>query len=547
MLRTGYGLVWEEWRRTRKLLVMAVFVLIGIALMTALRIAFGATLSAGDGARAYSFLSRALLVTFAAFLPMSQSSTNDIQAGIPTRRYLLPMGTFSLVFWPLAYRLILVSALASIAYIVGDALFGGEVSELAFGCGAVAATALLHLLAWTARLSGKWLTALGSFLLLFPGLYWTVLYLDAPSLPSPWGELLLPAVAILLALSLATLAQKVLRTGGLGHFRQAKVSVAAGPVVSDTAGIKREAFRSVILGQIWYEWREIGAKMTLVLCCLPCAFLLIPALEAGTPSPWPVLILGWTLLVLLAVPAGLWTFAKHQTNARRGPARFAHTRPVNDGVLVYAKLGSSGATVLMAFVIVTLFSCAAWTVFDKLGLGVEDPDAFGPGFMTAPKLLDRCVVAFLVAAATWIAYTRGVFVVIVCIVLGLSKEFLIDYYPETHALFWETTTLTLPLALKLTILVCSLLLCWPFVKTFRSGVLSRRVMSILSCAWALWAVAFCAAGISVMLLLLAPAPGESVPYALMARACLASCAALSLLVLSPFSTVAQRVDRLRHS
>lgn len=539
MVRAGYGLVWEEWRRTRKLFVMTVFVLLAIALIIALRIAlriaFGATLTARDGEQIYSFLSRALLVAFIAFLPTSQSSASNIQAGIPTRRYLLPVGTFSLVFWPLAYRLILVAGLASIACVLGNGLFDSKGSELAFGCTAVAATALLHLLAWTARLSGKWLTALGFFLLLFPGFYWTVLYLDAPPLPSPWGELLLPAVAIPVALLVATFAQQVLRTGGLGHLRRANATAATGPVGSDTRGIKWEPFRSAVWAQIWYEWREGGARMVLILCCPACAFLLIPALGSGAAGPWPILVTGWNVLLLLAVPAGLWTFARHETNARRGPARFAHTRPVDDGVLAYAKLGSSAATVLMAFVVVTLFSIAAWTVFAMLDLGMEFPD------FVVPELMEQCAIVFLVLGATWIAYTRGGFVVMTGIILGFSKELLGGFLPEVHAYLWEAAS-SIPLALKLTLLVCSLLLCWPFVRAFRADVLPRRTVPILAGAWA-----SCAVIVSVMLLPMAPLLNEILPYTLKATACWASGAALALLALSPFAPVALRVNRLRHS
>jgi hypothetical protein len=140
-------------------------------------------------------------------------------------------------------------------------------------------------------------------------------------------------------------------------------------------------------------------------------------------------------------------------------------------VLVYAKLGSAAATVLIAFVIVTLFSAATWGVFAILGLGMEASDV-------APEFMGQCAIAFLVVAATWVAYTRGGFVVMTCIILGLFRWFLREFFPEVSTYLWEMTALTLPLALKLTLLVCSLLLCWPFVRAYRRGVLSRRAVWI---------------------------------------------------------------------
>ena len=205
-------------------------------------------------------------------------------------------------------------------------------------------------------------------------------------------------------------------------------------------------------------------------------------------------------------------------------------------MLACAELGCSAATVVMAFVIVTLFSLAAWAGFATLDLGMDSPD------VAVPEVMEQCAIALLAVAATWIAYTRGGFVVIALMILGLSKELLGDSFPELHAYFWETTPSMPPLALKLTLPICSLLLCWPFVRAFRRGVLSRRTMLILAGAWAC-----CAVITSVVLLRMAPDSSAFLSVNLRIMACWVCGTALSLLALSPFAPVALRVDRLRHS
>jgi len=257
---------------------------------------------------------------------------------------------------------------------------------------------------------------------------------------------------------------------------------------------------------------------------------------SGPVGPWPVLMAGWYLLAILAVPAGLWTFAKHEAGGRRGPARLAHTRPVGDAMLACAKLGSSAATVLVTFAIVSLFSLAAWAVFAILDLGIGAPD------FVVPEVMEQCAIVFAALGATWIAYTRGGFVVSVFLLLGFSEELLSDTFPELHTHLWEMTPSMPPLALRLSLLAASLLLCWPFVRASWKGLLSPRAMVVLLGAWA-----SCAVIVSLVLLRMAPDSSAGLSVNLRIMACWVCGTVLSLLALSPFAPVALRVDRLRHS
>ena len=106
MIRKAYGLVWEEWRRTRN--VVCTTAALVLALSAFLYWKYGVTENANrlGFARVNTFLCQYILLGLVAYLPLSQSGKNDIQAGIPARRYTLPVGTVHLVLWPLLYRLL---------------------------------------------------------------------------------------------------------------------------------------------------------------------------------------------------------------------------------------------------------------------------------------------------------------------------------------------------------------------------------------------------------------------------------------------------------
>jgi hypothetical protein len=164
MIHAAYGLVWEEWRRTRKLCAVSLALLAGIAVVPWYFVRL-------ESARLlYGYMSFGLLGMFVIYLTLSHSTKNDIQARVPRHRYLLPVGTLTLVFWPLAYRLALVATLATLASVLATWMYDSENPHLMLTCYVVSLAALVTMLAWSARLMGKALTILGFFLLLFPGL-----------------------------------------------------------------------------------------------------------------------------------------------------------------------------------------------------------------------------------------------------------------------------------------------------------------------------------------------------------------------------------------
>jgi len=539
VFRAGIGLIWEEWRQTRKLLLMVLGVLVCITLATRqLR-----DVGPWDAAQVYEYAWLGLLAALNIYLPLSQSTRDDIQAGVPTRRYLLPIGTFGLVFWPLMYRLVMVTALASAMCLIGDRLFGRTDARLLIACFAVAATALIHMLAWSARLLGKWISALAFFLMFFPGFALMERYLGAPILPSPWGELCLPAASILVALAATTLALKILRTGGPGYLWRKNAPSSVSAVAACAAGIEPEPFRSTLWAQVWFEWRCLGQTMTVVICCLACSLLLLlaPVFVVGmlnkTAGPWAFLANVWRLLVVFTVPVGLWAFAKRDVHARRGPGRFAHTQPLNDATLAWAKLGSSAATVLVSLTVVTLFAAAVYLFSFRTGVGLGAGDVVKGA---APTIREQCTIVCLLPLAMWIAYSRGGFVLAVVMVLGLTSEFLADNLPVVHVYLWASSA-SMPLALRLALIVCSGVLCSAFIRALWRGVLSKRALFALIVAWTLGTVV-----VSSILPWTVLTEGELHSEDMGTSALWACGAVLMLLALTPSATVALQVCRLRH-
>ncbi len=534
MSRTAYGLIWEEWRRTRKLFLMVLFVLAGIAFFMSRPDRF----DHGTSETVYRFLSGASLAAFIVYLPLSQSSRDNIQAGIPSRRYLLPVRTLSLVCWPLLFRLMSVLALASAGRLFALCFFESTEPHLAFICQMVALTAAVHMLAWSARLTGRLITAAGFFLLLYPGITWTLRYFDNPRLPSPIHELLFPAAAILVALGLTTLSLKILRSGGWPQWRRAKAPAVTSAAVDQASGIERRPFRSAFLAQVWYEWRALGKKMTIILCCVSCPFPVLLAFLSphGTPEK-DVAELGWMLLMVMGLPAGLWVFGKQAASTRRNSGFFVRTRPVDDALLGWARLGASAVTILASFAIVTVVVGVSYLVFVEWGLGLSlgGEEATTPPD-SAPTLY-LIVLALLVGA--WIAYTRGAFVVVTFMTLGAVYELMAKMAPSTAARWWEWAD-SIPLGLRLALVVCLLLLCRSFAQGLRRGVLSRRTVLVLAAVWVL--------GTTIASRILLPTIPDFAQNFRGDDMLLAhwGCAALTLLALTPFAMSALRVHRQRH-
>jgi hypothetical protein len=290
----------------------------------------------------------------------------------------------------------------------------------------------------------------------------------------------------------------------------------------------------MLCAQIWYEWRSVGLKMTLIISCPSCAFLLLPLKVSGAASVWSVLVFAWQILLLICMPAGLWAFAKHDTNARRGAARFAHTRCVDDSLLAWAKLGGSAATVLGSFVVVTAFAWLSYLVFVKLGLDknlTPIPDEMRPTFAKG------AAHATLILAGMWISYTRGGFVVIVAIVVALAEGFGARIWPAAHAYLWVTTdSMATPRILNLVLLVCAPICLASIALPWRRNVISWRTPAVLAIAWASGTVLGTAM----------PRWLETNVYDVSFPTFYAWVAGLTLLALTPFATTPLQVHRLRH-
>ena len=529
MLRAGYGLVWEEWRRTRKLFLLVLSVLTGIAFIAY----YGERFIGWTAEVAYGFLSGPTVVAFMVYLPLSRSTKANIQAGIPTRRYLLPVGTLSLVLWPLLFRLMLVATLASTAWLFGLFFYEKQPPYLVSTGLPLALAATVHMLAWSARFTGKWITTAGFLLLVFPGSMLTFQYYRSSVIPSPARELLFPAIAIVVALAVSTLSLKVMRSGGWGSLWRGKARTSVSSTIQTSSGLERRPFQSVFLAQIWYEWRSMGRKMTIILCCPSIAFSALLASIPGGLSITNLLEFGPILFMVLSIPVGLLFFGKRETSARQGSDFFARTRPVDDALLGWARIGNSAVTILASFVIVVAALSMCQVVLGTLGIGLSMAGEKTTPFTYVP-IPYPMVLAYL--AGAWIAHTRGAFVVTAYIILAVVVVTMHELAPHTWGDIWERIDPVL-----LAPIVCSLPLCLTFVRGLRRGVVSKRAVLALSGVWVL--------GIVTVSCIVLPAIHDLAFYYRGDDATLTRWvwgAALMLLALSPFATSALSVHRQRH-
>ena len=533
MWRTARGLIWEEWRCTRKLLG-SILALTGFLMLATSRVTVFGRWSAAEF---HMNLAIGILGTFLISLPLSHSTKDNIHAGMPTRRYLLPASTFALVFWPLMYRLAAVALVAVVACWLSGG-FGGPETNLGLVCLAVAVAAQIQMLAWCARLVGKVFTALGFFLLIGLGLNWTFGYLDAGPLPYPLRQILVPLVSTAVALIVTTLALSLLRSGGWG--RRGKVAAASGAseaseVSAVTSDASVEPFRSRVLAQIWFEWRSHGKKMAWILSSP--SFALVALMGYVTGAPVQVLFkMGWTFLGLMAVPAGLWTFARRRAQNRRDAARFKHSVPVDDSVLALGRLGASAATVVASLLAVTLFAVLVHFAFVTLGLSLSmanPPESQG-------EIASYGLILPLVFAGTWIAYTRGGLFTLAFFALGIGSEVVETYAPDLYARFYEMTGNSLPLAFRIAFIGSVPLLCIWIGWAFRAGALPKRAMPVLAGGWVLGAALTTACVYGLM------DTSAQASETIIAGGLWTGVVALTLLALTPFATEALDVQRMRH-
>lgn len=530
MIHAASGLIWEEWRRTRKLCGFSLVLLIGIATVPWYFARIGSW-PLEVASEVNQFFSLGLLATFTIYLTLSQSTKNDIQAGIPKRRFLLPVRTFELVFWPLAYRLAIITALSALTAALAILLYGSQYSPLVVLSCLLAVAGMVHMLAWSARLVGKFVTSVGFFLLFFPGVPLLARYMDSGLLPSPWLELLLPAISFVATLIVATFTVSVIRSGGWSFL----FSKTATSVVKTRAAMvpDRRHFLSKFHAQVWYEWRRVGQKMALLITCPTCALLLIPMALSKQSNAWTGLTTGWMILLSLCVPAGLWAFVRSDSKMRRGVSRFEHTRCVDDSLLAWAKLGSSAATLIVVFLAVTIFAYLGFLViaFLKPGYAVELPPGLKPTFASASAQ------AALILAGSWIAYTRGGFVVVVAIALQIANALCMLIWPWGHEQLSSTSaSMPVPLLLNLTLLVVVLICLTTFLLALKSQLIPWRTLIVLVVLWVIGAV------IGTPLI---REHGSNLPEAGIVLY-FAWVAGLMLLALTPLATTSLKVHGLRH-
>lgn len=531
-----YGLLWEEWRRTRKLCALSVALLAAISL-----IASTTTSTAAGASQLYSYLSYGLLGGFIIYLTLSQSTKDDIQAGIPRRRFLLPVSNFTLVLWPLLYRLTAISLLATATSAVALGLFDSSNPHLQINCGLLTAASVVNLLAWSARLFGKILTSIGFFMLV-PASRWIVLYMYSDWLPQPWQTLSLPVAAAAVTLATATTTVALIRSGGLdGRFSLASMlrpQASANLLSRDSAATVRRAratddhrpFATALFAQVWYEWRSRGLKMTFLICVPTCAIMLIPLLASQATSVEAVFTYACQLLLVMAIPVGMWSSVKRDVSGRRSIDRFAHTRCVDDWLLTRAKLGEAATTTIISLVVCMLFAAIVCGIFVASGREITTG-------LTRDSLPVAMRLAVVVPIGAWITYTRGGLVVLAAILFNTFYAVTSMADSDLREILWVTRDAAWPpLGSWLVLAGCMIVCLMPFVRAFRRNLLTNRGATYLLFTW-------CSGALLATVCLHGTMPA----FDDVGRAPFAAWAAgLTLLALTPVALVRCQVDRARH-
>lgn len=354
MIARGCRLMWEEWRRTRNIVVIMVLVLSAMSVLVWTM----ETRKHGWPAAVWScFMVYGLVM----YLLLSQSTRSNIHMSIPTRRFRLPMTSFELAFWPFLYRLAVVSVGAGFVSIL-NRLVTPDFAVVAPFCIFWLILSALHTVSYASPLLNKWVVGLLLFLLLWPAPAFFARHYRALGWHYPGTDFACMAIAAAVTLVLTTAAIGKIRSGGwnTAATRRSRVQQ-QNQIAQSDAGRQRRAFRSADRAQIWFEWRSSVRSVVLLMAFVTLAVVVSEVSSANSYPDEPYTMdMSLAIIVLVANSAvvGLWAFANQTARNQRNASMFVQTRPVSDFRLARGKLETSLLTILVNVTVVTLIFLA---------------------------------------------------------------------------------------------------------------------------------------------------------------------------------------------
>jgi len=266
----------------------------------------------------------------------------------PPRLFTLPVRSAALAGWPMLYGCVSITLLWFAMRIVGIFPSGVEVPKY---WPALFASSLL---AWTQALTWMPYPVRGMRIVISIGLLLSidvVVFTALQSKPSESTMLLLLAPFVPLAYAAAVSAVGRARRGDVPDWGLAE---RFGPMFTRSAA--HRDFRSAAHAQLWFEWRQFGRSLPLLVAIVLPVGLSLLFLFHQTPQ-----IVIEIIVASLLVPPFLAIFVaatagKSSANASEsyGITPFVATRPVEDRALVVAKWKAALLSTLAAWMIVAV-------------------------------------------------------------------------------------------------------------------------------------------------------------------------------------------------
>ncbi len=521
MLRHGYGLLWAEWKRTRKPVMLAVTMQVCIFAY----IVWPHSSFAKFPQEVLPLWSLAVAICLLTVLLVSQHGSGELRFAVPRRCYLLPVDTYRIVFWLYLFRVTVVlvtSALVAASYTPSRP---DSAARPALMMGFVAAYATIQALVWLAPCMGSrplsylFLVVLGSAAVLLYVRYAPQIH-GAIAWRFGFSTLLVAVSYVLSCISLS-----LLRSGEAMYRGSGSANTWRAPF--NTGGTRD--FYSTTQALFWFDWRNNVAKVALSFSALLFAmngllhvgsyFESLGGADAPVERLW---MSGLFLLISAAVLARIWIGTRRLSQMRRVPGGYLHRQALDDKDLAYGRIASIACAV------------SVWT--GVFVVGTVAMTAFSQ-WLSSQAILHVVpsypLWAFipLAVAFTWIAYWQGWLIVALC--LGqLPAAWALQHFAPSLG---EYESLSPERIAVFATELAAVLAVISFAGARYRGLLTLRSLCLF---------AFLAAGASCLGALLLQSCQFLEGYK--GAGLWTLCGALSLLAMSPFAAVPLAVHQARH-
>jgi hypothetical protein len=319
----------------------------------------------------------------------------------PQRMLTLPVSSAGLAGWPMLYGCASMTLLWLVMRIV--CIFPSGFAVPKYWPALFAST----LLAWTQALTWMPYPFRGMRIVISIGL---LLLIDVVVLTALYSKandntmLLLLAPFLPLAYVTAIAALRRARSGGMPDWRAAQRSVPSFAAQPD--------FRSAARAQLWFEWRQFGRALPLLVAIVLPVGLALLFLFRETPGiVIEIVVMSLLLPAFMAIFVAA-TAGKSSANASEsyGITPFIATRPVEDRALVLAKWKAALLSTLAAWVIVAVAVpiALAWS---RASEPILDIARNVDGALGRPRaIILGLLVLFALVASTWKQLVQGLYI-----------------------------------------------------------------------------------------------------------------------------------------